>query len=197
MRKIFASLAALAVLAGCGNTVKRISSIDGEKLSSPDGSLEMVFGVIDGTPMYSLSFGGKTVVAPSKMGFEIYDEKADLCSGFTMEKADRSSFDEIWTPVWGEESQIRNNYNELFVCLKQSSTGRVMNIRFRLYDDGLGFRYEFPQENSLSYFNIKEELTEFAMTGDHTACGSPGTMIPRSTTIPRAAFRKLARSPRV
>ncbi|MBQ3881636.1 MAG: glycoside hydrolase family 97 protein [Bacteroidales bacterium] len=169
MRKIFASLAALAVLAGCGNTVKRISSIDGEKLSSPDGSLEMVFGVIDGTPMYSLSFGGKTVVAPSKMGFEIYDEKADLCSGFTMEKADRSSFDETWTPVWGEESQIRNNYNELFVCLKQSSTGRVMNIRFRLYDDGLGFRYEFPQENSLSYFNIKEELTEFAMTGDHTA----------------------------
>ena len=169
MRKIFASLAALAVLAGCGNTVKRISSIDGEKLSSPDGSLEMVFGVIDGTPMYRLSFGGKTVVAPSKMGFEIYDEKADLCSGFTMEKADRSSFDETWTPVWGEESQIRNNYNELFVCLKQSSTGRVMNIRFRLYDDGLGFRYEFPQENSLSYFNIKEELTEFAMTGDHTA----------------------------
>ena len=169
MRKIFASLAALAVLAGCGNTVKRISSIDGEKLSSPDGSLEMVFGVIDGTPMYSLSFGGKTVVAPSKMGFEIYDEKADLCSGFTMEKADRSSFDETWAPVWGEESQIRNNYNELLVGLKQSSTGRVMNIRFRLYDDGLGFRYEFPQENSLSYFNIKEELTEFAMTGDHTA----------------------------
>ena len=169
MRKIFASLAALAVLAGCGNTVKRISSIDGEKLSSPDGSVEMVFGVIDGTPMYSLSFGGKTVVAPSKMGFEIYDEKADLCSGFTMEKADRSSFDETWAPVWGEESQIRNNYNELLVGLKQSSTGRVMNIRFRLYDDGLGFRYEFPQENSLSYFNIKEELTEFAMTGNHTA----------------------------
>ena len=96
-----------------------------------------------------------------------------------MQDVGRSSFDETWTPVWGEEDHIRNHYNEMAVTLQQAGSGRVMLVRFRLYDDGLGFRYEFPEQRSLSYFVIKEELTQFAMTGDHKAFWIPGTTIRR------------------
>ena len=169
MKKILLASAALAVAVSCDNASSRVASIEGETQNSPDGKLELVFSVENGTPMYSLSYGGETVVAPSRLGFELLGENPDLVSGFTMGTVERDSHDEYWTPVWGEESRIRNQYNEMLVTLSQKETGRNMNIRFRVYDDGIGFRYEFPLENSLSYFSIKEELTEFAMTGDHTA----------------------------
>ena len=149
----------------------------------------------DGTPQYSLNYGDTKVILPSNMGYElrgvlkaqklVYNEdgtisKVDRKSansfhdGFVVENFQTDSFDQTWEPVWGEEAQIRNHYNELLVNLVQTSTGREMSIRFRLYDDGLGFRYEFPYQKKLSYFVIKEELTQFALAGDHMAWWLPG-----------------------
>ncbi len=154
-------------------------------LQSPDKQLQLKFELRDGIPYYSLDRAGKPVVLPSKMGFTL-EWRDDLAHAFVLKDKAFSSFDETWEPVWGEEAQIRNHYNELLVTLEQpvgsvesadGSTKKkatVMQIRFRLYDDGLGFRYEFPMENALVYFWVKEELTEFAMTGDHTAWWIPG-----------------------
>ena len=156
-------------------------------LKSPDGKLELKFEVKEGVPYYSLDREGKSVVLPSKMGFTL-EWRDDLAHAFVLKDNKYESFDETWEPVWGEEAQIRNHYNEMLVTLEQPvgsvesmdhSTEKkptVMRIRFRLYDDGLGFRYEFPMENALVYFWIKEELTEFAMTGDHTAWWIPGDL---------------------
>ena len=158
-----------------------------EKLQSPDGKLELQFELNDGKPYYILNRDGKPVVLPSKMGFTL-EWRDDLAHAFVLKNVERSTFDEVWEPVWGEESHIRNYYNEMLVTLEQPvgsvesmdhSTEKkttVMQIRFRLYDDGLGFRYEFPMENALVYFWIKEELTEFAMTDDHTAWWIPGDL---------------------
>ena len=126
-----------------------------------------------GEPVYELSYKGKEVIKPSKLGLELKDDPG-LMDGFTLIDAKTSSFDETWEPVWGEVKQIRNNYNELAVTLDQKAQDRKMLIRFRLYDDGLGFRYEFPQQKNLNYFVIKEEHSQFAMTGDHTAFWIPG-----------------------
>lgn len=166
-----------------------------EKLVSPNGQLTASFYLSEkGEPTYTLDYKGKPVILPSTLGFELRGTvKAEVLSyengtvskhdrlpensfhdGFTLVKAETSSFDETWTPVWGEESSIRNNYNELTVSLKQAATGRRMNIRFRLFDEGLGFRYEFPEQKELNYFVIKEELSQFAMTGNHTAFWLPG-----------------------
>ena len=154
-------------------------------LKSPDGQLELSFEVVDGVPYYALTRNGKPVVLPSKMGFTL-EWRDDLAHAFVLRDTKYSTFDEIWEPVWGEEAHIRNHYNEMLVTLEQpagaveSADGRsktiatVMQIRFRLYDDGLGFRYEFPIKNALVCFWIKEELTEFAMAGDHTAWWIPG-----------------------
>ena len=156
-----------------------------ERLNSPNGRMELRFELKDSVPYYSLYRDGETVVLPSKMGFDL-EWRDDLTHGFVVKDVKRSSFDEVWQPVWGEERNIRNHYNEMVVRLEQpvgavhsmdSSTYRrptVMQIRFRMYDDGLGFRYEFPMENALVYFWFKEELTEFAMAGDHTAWWIPG-----------------------
>ena len=156
-----------------------------EKLTSPDGKLELQFEVKDGVPYYSLNRDGKPVVLPSKMGFTL-EWRDDLAHAFVLKDVKFDTFDEVWEPVWGEEAQIRNHYNEMLVTLEQpagsvesmdhstETKATVMQIRFRLYDDGLGFRYEFPMENALVYFWIEEELTEFAMTGDHTAWWIPG-----------------------
>ena len=167
---------------------------DSQVLHSPDRQLELKVAVVGGVPQYALSRAGEAVVLPSRLGYELYGNE-DLSGGFTLTDLSRDSFDETWEPVWGEESSIRNHYNELTVTLEQMpqavreaqtgvsvtdpeytgdlgnayGKGAVMRVRFRLYDDGLGFRYEFPIENALTYFNVKEELTEFAMTGDHTA----------------------------
>ncbi|MBR3485664.1 MAG: glycoside hydrolase family 97 N-terminal domain-containing protein, partial [Bacteroidales bacterium] len=141
-------------------------------LRSPDTQLELKFALVDGVPTYALDRAGAAVILPSRMGFELIGRES-LDKGFTLKASSFNSFDETWEPVWGEEAEIRNHYNELLVNLGKES-GEAMNIRFRLYDDGLGFRYEFPLENKLTYFNIREELTEFALTEDPTAWWVPG-----------------------
>ena len=195
MNKLVTGLCTAAVLIGCTNG-KNSQITDVNTLSSPDGKLEMSFHLTgDGTPEYTLDYDGRPVILSSGMGFELrgvlkaqkIDYNADgtvsksdwkpcesLHDGFAVESVERSSHDETWAPVWGEEDSIRNNYNELTVNLVQASTERRLVIRFRLFNDGLGFRYEFPSQKNLNYFVIKEELTQFAMTADHTAWWIPG-----------------------
>ena len=164
----------------------------GESVSatSPDGNIKLNFALsAKGVPTYSLEYGDRQVIAPSKLGFTFrgkrirgrrtmenkakrYGDPVDMQTGFSLQDVKRSSFDETWTTVWGEESHIRNHYNELAVTLDHD--GVHMIVRFRVYDDGLGFRYEFPEQPNLVDFVISEELTEFAMTGDHTAYWIPG-----------------------
>ena len=148
-----------------------------EVLTSPDGRLQLSFDLTaDGTPTYKMDYNNKPVIATSRLGLELKNQKS-LLDGFKMERVSRSSFDETWQPVWGEQSSIRNHYNEMAVCLSQPDDNghlREMIVRFRLYDDGVGFRYEWPAQDNLPYFTIKEERTEFAMTGDHTAYWIPG-----------------------
>lgn len=146
----------------------------GESVSSPDGSIKVDFTLDNGRPCYSILYRDSPVVAPSHLGMTLADGGADLVDGFEVMSTNHSSFDETWHPVWGEESSIRNHYNEMSVTLLQASTERSMTIRFRVYDDGVGFRYEFPRQPHLTYFTLKEEETEFAMTGDHTAWWIPG-----------------------
>ena len=148
-------------------------ALHAESLKSPNGELELTFKVQDGVPTYALNYKNKEVIKESKLGFELV-KLDNLMKGFTLVKAEKSSFDNTWTPVWGEVKTIRNHYNELEVTLNQTSTDRNILIRFRLFDDGLGFRYEFPQQKNLVYFTIKEEHTQFAMAGDHTAFWIPG-----------------------
>ena len=149
-----------------------------QQLKSPNGNFIMEFALQnDGTPTYSLIYKGKTVVKPSKLGIELKEDKnikKSLLNDFAIVDKKTSSFDETWRPVWGEVSSIRNQYNELAVSLIQNETNRQIIIRFRLFNDGLGFRYEFPSQKNLTYFVIKEERTQFAMTGDHTAFWMPG-----------------------
>lgn len=148
-----------------------------EMLTSPDGRLQLSFDLTaDGTPTYKMDYNNKPVIATSRLGLELKNQKS-LLDGFKMERVSRSSFDETWQPVWGEQSSIRNHYNEMAVCLSQPDDNghlREMIVRFRLYDDGVGFRYEWPAQDNFTYFTIKEERTEFAMTGDHTAYWIPG-----------------------
>ena len=142
-----------------------------EVLTSPGHLLTLTFDVADGVPRYALTYKDRAVVLPSRLGFELKNAPS-LLDGFTLRSAERSSFDETWEPVWGETATIRNHYNELAVTLEQQ--GRVLIVRFRLYDDGLGLRYEFPEQPRLRHFTLREEQTEFAMTGDHTAFWIPG-----------------------
>ena len=145
-----------------------------ESITSPNGLLKLNVSVNEkGEPVYELSYKGKEVIKPSKLGLELKDDPG-LMDGFTLSDAKTSSFDETLEPVWGEVKQIRNNYNELAITLDQKAQDRKMVIRFRLYNDGLGFRYEFPQQKNLNYFVIKEEHSQFAMAGDHTAFWIPG-----------------------
>lgn len=143
------------------------------ELKSPDGNLVLQAEVKDGRPLYTLDYKQRPVIKPSYLGLELKNDK-DLMSGFTLAGEEISTFDETWQPVWGEVKSIRNHYNELALTLKQAETGRTMIIRFRLFNDGLGFRYEFPQQPELNYFVIKEEHTQFAMAGDHKAFWIPG-----------------------
>lgn len=146
-----------------------------QDLKSPDGNLVMQFALAkDGTPTYALTYKSKAVIKTSKLGLELKNDKKSLLNDFTIADKKTSTFDETWKPVWGEVSQIRNNYNELAVTLNQKETDRKVIIRFRLYNEGLGFRYEFPTQKNLVYFVIKEEKTQFAMAGDHTAFWIPG-----------------------
>jgi len=149
--------------------------ISAQKLQSPNQKLQMEFSLqSDGTPIYSLTYKGKVVIKPSKLGFKLKNDEKSLLNDFIILDTKTSRFDETWKPVWGEVNSIRNHYNELAVTLNQNGSDRQMLIRFRLFDDGLGFRYEFPQQKNLVYFTIKEERTQFAMNGDHTAYWIPG-----------------------
>ena len=197
MKRIVSAISAIVLLAACSASVRPAGEVtDVQTLKSPDGVLEMTFQLTsEGTPQYALNYDGQKVILPSNLGFElrgvlkaqqlvfnedgtISKEDREPCNsfydGFAVESVETGTFDETWEPVWGEEARIRNNYNELLVNLVQTSTERKMAIRFRLYNDGLGFRYEFPYQKNLSYFVIKEELTQFALTGDHTAWWVPG-----------------------
>ena len=154
-----------------------------QTVKSPNGQIQLNFKLADGgVPTYSMTYKGKDVVKPSRLGLELAKDQhaskklneTDLMDGFTVKDTKTSTFDETWTPVWGETATIRNNYNELAVDLYQASANRNITLRFRVYNDGIGFRYEFPQQKDLNYFLIKEEHTEFAMTGDHTAWWLPG-----------------------
>ena len=144
------------------------------EVTSPNGEMKLTFTLRDSKPYYSVSFRGKPIIKPSRLGYELHNAE-NLLEGFTQTGEKTSTFDETWTPVWGENKTIRNHYKELLVGLIQEKTGRVMNLRFRVYDEGVGLRYEFPQEGSkLNYFVVKEECTEFALTGDHIAWWIPG-----------------------
>ena len=149
--------------------------VTAQVLESPSKQLTMEFSLSKkGEPMYKVNLGSSPVILPSSLGFDLKNDDIDLLDGFQITKTETTSFDETWTPVWGEESQIRNHYNELMVELTQEKTGRKMILRFRAFDEGLGFRYEFPLQEKMGYFVIKEEKTQFAMTGDHKAFWVPG-----------------------
>jgi len=191
MKKTYALIlffAAMLVLPSFAQNYPKAPAMpaDALTLQSPDGQLQLTFAVVNGQPQYALNRAGKPVVLPSRMGFTL-EWRDDLAHAFVLKnQVYYPTVDETWEPVWGEEAHIRNHYNEMVVTLLQPvgsvesmdhSTEKkptVMYIRFRLYDDGLGFRYEFPRDNALAYFWIKEELTEFAMAGDHTAWWIPG-----------------------
>ena len=145
-----------------------------QQQTSPDGNVVLTFSLkADGTPSYKVSYKNKAVINESTLGFTL--KKADpLTNNFKVVDTKKSTFKETWKPVWGEESEILNHYNELLVSLEQNNTNRKMNIRFRVYNEGVGFRYEFPSQKELTYFVIEEELSQFAMAGDHTAWWIPG-----------------------
>ncbi len=153
-----------------------------QTVKSPDGNVSVTFSLDNGRPVYEMNYKNKAVVKPSRLGLELAKDKhaskgmdeTDLTDGFKIADTKTSSFDETWKPVWGETAEIRNNYNELAVTLNQAAAKRTIVIRFRVYNDGMGLRYEFPQQSELNYFIIKEEKTQFAMTGDHTAWWIPG-----------------------
>ena len=170
---------------------------DALTLQSPDHQLELKFAVVNGQPQYSLLRNGKPVVLPSRMGFTL-EWRDDLAHAFVIKDKSYSTFDETWEPVWGEEAHIRNHYNEMLVTLEQpigsvesmdhstEKKATVMLIRFRLYDDGLGFRYEFPIENALVCFWIKEELTERLV--DSRRLGHAGVQLHRIKTVANPRF---------
>ncbi len=146
----------------------------GQQQNSPDGNVMLSFSLkADGTPTYKVSYKNKPVINESSLGFKL-KKSEPLANGFRLIGDQKSTFKENWKPVWGEEAEILNHYNELLVSLKQDKTNRLMNIRFRVYNDGVGFRYEFPSQKELTYFVVEEELSQFAMTGDHTAWWIPG-----------------------
>lgn len=157
----------------CAAAIMLVVPARAEVVKSPGNLVAVEADVVDGVPTYSVTYKGKTVVKPSRLGLELVDSPS-LLDGFELLGTDTLSFDEIWQPVWGENRDIRNRYNELLLKLRQPATDRLMNIRVRVYDDGMGLRYEFPQQNKLRYFTVKDERTEFAMTGDHTAWWIPG-----------------------
>lgn len=150
-----------------------IGMMSAQTLNSPNGQLSLRFEIKQGVPFYQLQYKNKPVILLSSLGLELKGGD-DLTGGFAIEGQTTAAFDETWSPVWGEWKTIRSNYNELAVTLNQTATNRKMVVRFRLFNDGLGFRYEFPQQPNLIYFVIKEEKTQFAMAGDHKAFWLPG-----------------------
>ena len=169
MKKFLTLLIILCVSAG----LMSAQDANLRKVSSPDGNVELSFNLKDGhIPVYSLDYKGKPVVGESHLGFKL--QGSGMYDWFEISETATREIDETWNPVWGEEAQIRNHCNEMTVTLRQTSSNRFMKICFRVFDDGMGLRYEFPDQKSMAYFVITDELTEFAMTGDHTAWWIPG-----------------------
>jgi hypothetical protein len=149
--------------------------LNAQELKSPNGNITLNFELnSNGTPTYKLNYKSKPVVKTSKLGLELKNDKQSLMDNFSVAKTQTFALNEDWNPVWGEVKTIKNNYNELAITLNQKETNRIMLIRFRLFNEGLGFRYEFPEQKKLGHFIIKEEHSQFAMTGDHTAFWIPG-----------------------
>lgn len=145
-----------------------------QTLHSPDGNLALDFHLSDTeTPVYSLDYKGKPVIKESKMGFVLHPT-LQFNRDFEVVNTELSESDTTWETVWGQNREIRDHHKELFVALRQKTTGWLLNIRFRLFDDGLGFRYEFPVQKELRHFIIMQENTEFCLTGDHKAFWIPG-----------------------
>lgn len=176
-----------------------------QEVKSPNGAIQVKFYLQNGKPTYEMTYKGKSVIKPSHLGLELAKSKyaskkqheTDLMEGFTIANTETSAFDEIWKPVWGETSTIRNHYNEMAVDLRQETSQRNIIIRFRVYNDGMGLRYEFPQTENLNYFVIKEERTQFAMAGDHKAWWLPGdydTQEYETTTSKLSEIRGLMKS---
>ena len=144
-----------------------------QQLTSPDGNLSLEFmEQADGVPAYRLDYKGKPVLTSGRLG--LLTEEADLTRGFKQTNLERASVDSYWNPVWGEYNRVRNHYNEMTVTVEQPETGRILNIRFRLFNDGLGFRYELPLQRKMNYLTVKDEVTEFNLTGNHKAFCIPG-----------------------
>ncbi len=159
MKKILISIFACATA---------FASVRAEQIASPNGQISVDVSVDNGRPAYAVSRNGDEVVKTSHLGF-VFAHSDDFGTDFSLISAEKSSFSEVWNPVWGEEEEIENTYNELLVVFEQNRTKRQLAVRFRAYNDGVGFRYEFPEQENLVYFTVAEELTEFAMTGDHVA----------------------------
>lgn len=166
MKRIFTLMVALLVATSA-------TTLSAQTITSPDGNLAFTFALHEGVPTYSVDYKGSPVILTSRLGLDL-EGAGDLLGGFEVGEVTESTFDEVWEPVWGEESHIRNHYNELLVQLKQPKTNREMNLRIRLFNDGYGLRYEFPRQRRLTYFTIKEERTEFALAGDHRVFWIPG-----------------------
>lgn len=153
-----------------------------ETVASPNGKVVVRFGIDNGRPYYTVQYDTKDVIKKSFLGLELAKDKhaskgmkeTSLMDGFELMQTIKTSHDDTWKPVWGETDDIRNHYNEMTVSLLQAKSNRNIKICFRVYDDGVGFRYEFPQQKDLNYFVIKEEHTQFAMAGDHKAWWLPG-----------------------
>jgi len=178
-------MTSIRILAGEPNRMKRLSlffvafffflSGHGQQLRSPNGNFLLNFFLApNGVPTYQLSYKGKVLIKPSTLGLALKNDSFSLQNGFVVADSARKTFNESWTPVWGERKSIANHYNELALTLNQPRAKRRILVRFRAFDEGLGFRYEFPAQENLVYFVIKEEKTQFAMTGNHTAFWIPG-----------------------
>lgn len=178
------------------STMTCVSAVAQETLKSPDGRLSLTFALTpQGEPVYQLDFDKQAVVQTSKLGFYLKGHPdGDLVSGFEQIDAIRTTTDETWTPAWGEVAKVRNHYNELLIMLQQPANGRRMDLRFRLFDDGLGMRYEFPDQDRLIYFTIREEATEFRMTGDHVAFWIPGDYDTQEYNIAETRLSKIRSS---
>ena len=144
-----------------------------EEVVSPNGQTRVNFYVEDGIMTYEMWYKGQLVVAPSHLGIELINWPS-LMEGFKMEGVEHTSFDETWQPVWGEETSIRNHYNEMAAHVSQPELDRHIIVRFRVYDEGIGLRYELPRHANLDNVKIKEEHTQFCMTADHVAYWIPG-----------------------
>ena len=179
--KVLIVLLCCSVMAMAQGNVES-NSDEWETAASPNSKVVVGFGIDNGRPYYTVQYGKKDVIKKSFLGLELAKskhaskgmEETNLMDGFEITETQKTSFDETWKPVWGETSEIRNHYNEMLVHLLQPTNNRKIMVRFRIYDDGVGFRYEFPQQKELNYFVIKEEHTQFAMAGDHKAWWLPG-----------------------